>query len=533
MDSREQAFTLTLDSLPTQVFLDQEYDLMRHLTAAEKPPVLADIMGRETVIVVVEKDEEPLYRPLIQALGIEQSTLVAPDELTFTMFKENSLVVCGHGNPVARTFLGGPAPHTAGLSLEVSQHPFHDTHNILQIHAGSIQESAAVKRKLRHYGKYSQLAFDMGTVTMKKTRETRNGVVVLEHPATLAVAPGQDPTLGQIMDTLLERQVIFVGEKHDRHAHHLNQLEIIRHLHAAGADVAVGMEMFHQPYQPAVDAYLAGDIDERAFLATSRYYHEWRYDYGLYKPIVDFLKENNIPLLALNIPGDISRQVARKGLESLDAGQRAGLPSELDFSDPAYRDELKAVFGQHGPQTGIEAFDYFFQAQILWDESMAARAARFLETHPGHRLVILAGNGHVRFGHGIPQRLFRRTGASYTIIVQDEGLHKGIADHVLLTTDVKGSPAPTLGVMVEEKDGTLAIAGVSSQGPAENAGLEKGDIIRALDGHPVSGLADLKLALYYCQPDQTTTIQVLRGEKPLEKEITLFAFNPFSGHGKK
>lgn len=533
MDSQEQAFTLELDSLPTQVFLDQEVDLMRHLTAAEKPPVLANIMGRDTVIVVAEKDQEPLYRPLIHALGVGQSRFVAPHELTFTMFKENSLVVCGHGNPVARTFLGGPAPPAAGLSLEVSRHPFNDTHDILLVHAGSTQESAAVEHKLRHYGKYSQLAFDMGKNTMKKTRETSSGLVVLEHPATLALTPGQDPTLGQILDTLLDSRVIFVGEKHDRHAHHLNQLEIIRHLHAAGADVAVGMEMFHQPFQPAVDAYLAGDIDERAFLAASRYYDEWRYDYGLYKPVVDFLRKNNIPLLALNIPGDISRQVARKGLESLDAGQKAELPNALDFSNSAYRDELKAVFDQHGSQTGIEAFDYFLQAQILWDESMAARAARFLDAHPGHKLVILAGNGHVRFGHGIPQRLFRRTGAPYTIIVQDEGLQKGIADHVLLTTAVDGNPAPKLGVMVEEKDGALTIAGISGNGPAEKAGLEKGDIIRAFDKHPVNGLADLKLALYYCKPDQTTTIQVLRGDKTLEKEVTLFAINAFSMHGKK
>ena len=368
---------------------------------------------------------------------------------------------------------------------------------------------------------------------MKEIDAAQNGITVLEHPATLALTPGQDPTLGQILDTLLDNRIIFVGEKHDRYAHHLNQLEIIRHLYASGADLAVGMEMFHQPYQQAIDDYLEGSIDERKFLEQSRYYHEWRYDYGLYKPIVDFLKQNNIPLLALNIPGDISKQVARKGLESLNAEQKAKLPAELDFSNAAYRDELKAVFDQHGPQTGIEEFNYFLQAQILWDESMAEKAARFLETHPNHKLVILAGNGHLRYGHGIPQRLFRRTGAPYTIVLQDESMQKGIADHVLLTSTVKGRPSPKLGVMVEEKDGALAIAGISKKGPAEKAGLEKGDVIKAFDGHPISGLADLKLALFYCRRDQTTTIQVQRGDQALETDITLFEFNSFSVHMPK
>ncbi|MEN8245230.1 MAG: ChaN family lipoprotein [Thermodesulfobacteriota bacterium] len=533
MDRQEQTFTLELDSLPTQVVLDQEYDLMRKLTASETPPVLANIMGREEVIVVVHKEHEPVYRPLIKALGIGQTQVSSPDELTFSELKKHSLIICDHNNPIAQTLLGGPAPPATGLSLDVSKHPYNDTESILLVHSGNVKESMAVQRKLRHYGKYSQLAFDMGKVTVNKTSETRNGIAVLEHPASLALTPDQDPTLGQILDTLLENQVIFVGEKHDRYAHHLNQLEIIRHLYASGADVAVGMEMFHQPFQPVVDDYLAGRIDEHEFLEKSEYYNAWRFDFGLYKPIIDFLKENNIPLLALNIPGNVSRQVAREGLESLNTEQRAWVPEELDFSNAAYRDDLKTVFDQHGAQTGIQEFDYFLQAQILWDESMAARAARFLETHPDHKLVILAGNGHIRFGHGIPQRLYRRSKEPYVIVVQDEAMQAGIADHVLLTSTVKGKPAPKLGVMVEEKDGALAIAGISKKGPAEKAGLEKGDIIRSFDGQSIEDLADLKLALYYCRQDQTVFIKVQRGDQVLEKEITLFAFNPFSMHGKK
>ena len=533
MDRQEQAFTLALESLPTRIVLDEEYDLMRQLTAAETPPVLAGIMGRKKVTLVVDRQQEALYRPLVQALGVGEISLAFPDDITFADLKNNVLVIGGHDNPLSRTLLGTQAPSDAGLDLEVFKHPYNDAHSMLLVHAGNPEEVMAVQRKLRHYGKYSRVAFDQGKVVLKETKASQNGLTVSQHPATLALRPGLDPTLGQILDTLQTRRVIFVGEKHDRYAHHMNQLEIIRHLHAAGAKVAVGMEMFHQPFQPAIDGYLAGRIDEREFLAKSRYFHEWRYDFGLYKPIVDFIKQNNIPLLALNIPGEVSRQVARQGLASLGAAQKAWVPGDLDFSNTVYRNELKAVFGQHGSQTGIDNFDYFLQAQILWDESMAARAARFLATHPGHTLVILAGNGHIRFGHGIPQRLFRRSGEPHFIIVQDEEMQAGVADHVLLTAAVNGRSAPKLGVMVEEKEGALTIAGISSKSPAEKAGLEKGDIVRALDGHPVNGLADLKLALYYCRPDQATTIQVMRGEQLLEKGITLFEFNSFSPHMKK
>ena len=533
MDKQEQDFMLKLDSLPTQVFLDQEIDLMRQLTTAETPPVLAGIMGQKKAIVVATTEQQPVYGPLVKALGIRETTLSSSDDLTFAALKENSLVICGFDNPLAQTLLGGRALPETGLALKVFKHPYNESERILLVHARTVQESLKVQYKLRHYGKYNELGFDLGKVVVKNTAEAGNGLTLLERPATLALQLGQDPTLGQVLDTLPAYRVIFVGEKHDRYAHHMNQLEIIRHLFASGADVAVGMEMFHQPFQPVVDDYLAGKIGERQFLEKTRYYKEWGYDYSLYKPIVDFLKKNNIPLLALNLPGSINKQVARKGLESLDADQNSWLPAELDFTNVAYRDELKAVFDQHGDQIGIDEFDYFLQAQILWDESMADKAFQFIDTHPNHHLVVLAGNGHIRYGHGIPQRFFRRSGVPHVIIVQDESLQKGIADHVLLTTSIKGPSAPKIGVMVEEKEGALSIAGISKNGPAEKAGLEKGDVIQAFDGHPIAALADLRLALYYCRKDQTTTLQVLRGDQVLEKKITLFAFSTFSMHGKK
>ena len=88
-------------------------------------------------------------------------------------------------------------------------------------------------------------------------------------------------------------------------------------------------------------------------------------------------------------------------------------------------------------------------------------------------------------------------------------------------------------LIAKNGNGALTIAGVSQKGPAEQAGLEKGDVIKSFDGYPINVLADLKLALYYCRQDQTTSIQVQRGDQVLEKEITLLEFNSFSGHMKK
>jgi len=150
-----------------------------------------------------------------------------------------------------------------------------------------------------------------------------------------------------------------------------------------------------------------------------------------------------------------------------------------------------------------------------------------LAKHPEHKMVILAGNGHVRHKYGIPDRLYRRNHESFTVVVQDEEIEDGVADYILLTTKLNGKVSPKLGVMVEEKDQRLVIKGVSQSGPAKKAGLEKGDVIEMFAERPVQSLADLKLALFYGNIGSTVKIKVKRADKTIDKEIELFDFERF------
>lgn len=78
-----------------------------------------------------------------------------------------------------------------------------------------------------------------------------------------ALAPSALLDLDGVAARLTERQTVFVGESHNRYEHHLNQLEIIRRLHAAHPDLAIGMEYFQQPFQRYLDEYIAGTLDEK------------------------------------------------------------------------------------------------------------------------------------------------------------------------------------------------------------------------------------------------------------------------------
>jgi uncharacterized iron-regulated protein len=213
---------------------------------------------------------------------------------------------------------------------------------------------------------------------------------------------------------LAAARVIYIGEKHDRAADHAAQVALIARLHQQDPSLALGMEMFKRPFQKWVSDYVAGRIDEPKLLAKTEWAERWGFDFALYRPILRFARDHHLPVLALNARDEITRQVARQGLASLDPVDRDTLP-ELDLEVATHRARLEAVFAQHGH--GKLAFEGFYAAQVIWDETMAHEVAAALAAEdPPHRVVVLAGSGHVRYRDGIPERAARRGATPYLTI---------------------------------------------------------------------------------------------------------------------
>jgi uncharacterized iron-regulated protein len=335
------------------------------------------------------------------------------------------------------------------------------------------------------------------------------------------------PDLAAILPQLAEDRVVFVGERHTNYSDHLSQLAIIRGLHERRPDLAIGMEYFQQPFQQYLDEYVAGTLSETDLLAKSQYFTRWGYDFRLYEPILKYARENRIPLVALNLPSEIVQKVGQSGLAGLTEQERAAIPRHLDRSNPAYREYLQSVFKDHPRRPGAD-FENFLDAQLLWDEGMAARAAGYLEEHPARALVVLAGIGHVQYGFGIPDRLTRRIDVSRAILVNGlgESFQPNVADFVLLTTEVRLPPPGTLGVMLEPGSEGLRLASFARDSAARAAGLEAGDRIVSLNGGAVKDLSDVKLVLWNKQPGDRVRVGVKReswllGGQELSFEVTL------------
>ena len=79
---------------------------------------------------------------------------------------------------------------------------------------------------------------------------------------------------------------------------------------------------------------------------------------------------------------------------------------------------------------------------------------------------------------------------------------------------------PWLGVFTQEALGRLIVTRVAEDGPAEKAGLKRGDLIVGVGGKPVSGMAEFyRLIWANGKPGAAIALDVLQGAAVRQVEI--------------
>jgi uncharacterized iron-regulated protein len=223
---------------------------------------------------------------------------------------------------------------------------------------------------------------------------------------------GKEKLMSEAISELKNNRIILVGEHHTDQNHHFGQLNVIQALHEAGAQVAIGLEMFRNDSQQALDQWVAGNISEKQF--EEIYYDNWTYPWSVYRMIFEYARKEKIPMLGLNVPREITRQVSREGFNSLSEEQRGKLKDVSCRVDKEYMDYIKKAFGGHAH--GKINFTYFCEAQMVWDTAMAVNTLAYLKKEPDAVVVLLAGAGHVQKG-AVPRQIRDRSQIPHTVIL--------------------------------------------------------------------------------------------------------------------
>ncbi len=232
---------------------------------------------------------------------------------------------------------------------------------------------------------------------------------------------GHAVTADEVYADLMSARAVCVGEEHSNPHAHWAQLQVIdeitRRAQAANKQIALGMEMFQRPYQGVLDDFAGGRIDEAAMLARTGWKERWGFDFALYRPLIVLALERKAQILALNVLTELKKKFSSKGLDGLSPTDRAKIP-EMDLTDAQHRAWWDAEMQDHpgghgdhahgGPSSEEKAmFDRMYRVQVLWDETMADTAARWLTAGENRMIVILAGDGHCH-DSAIVKRLARR-----------------------------------------------------------------------------------------------------------------------------
>ena len=253
-------------------------------------------------------------------------------------------------------------------------------------------------------------------------------------------------SINQVADSLCgSYDVIYFGEHHDYWKSHKAELELLKALHERCDSIAVAMEMFERDVQSVLDRYLAGEITEEAFLASSRPWPNYKTDY---RPIIEFAKANNIPVIAANVPTRIARSVAHNGrniLDSLSEAERRWIADTVFYDSKEYRKnffETMQSIGHTGDIASEDVLQRFYEAQCLKDATMAESIVRFLDKHPNYMVLHINGGFHSDYHLGIPYQLKKlRPDLRIAVIatISPEEIDSGVGDYLLID-DRKAKP---------------------------------------------------------------------------------------------
>lgn len=348
--------------------------------------------------------------------------------------------------------------------------------------------------------------------------------------AAVCPAPGEwrsgkgdaiDPS--SLYRELAKAQVVLLGEQHDRLEHHRWQLHTLAALHALRPDLVIGLEMLPREAQEALDAWVAGEIDEAQFLAQSRWHEAWGFDPQLYLPILHFARMNRIPVFAINLERSLVTRIAREGWEAVPAEERYGIPPPVGLTK-SYEDYLKTVLLGH--PTGGEDGDLerFVAAQLVWDRAMAAGLAD--AARDGRLAVGLVGSGHLGRDRGVPHQL-RDLGIteSRSLMPLDDDGTCASAGRLAVADAVYGvapgqryePPKPMLlGVRIETVAEGVAVRHVGSDSVAEQAGILVGDTLTQAAGVVLTDAGTLVAIIRRQSPGSVLPLTVLRDGKQIE-----------------
>ncbi|MCA1633958.1 MAG: ChaN family lipoprotein [Acidobacteria bacterium] len=290
-------------------------------------------------------------------------------------------------------------------------------------------------------------------------------------------AKGRRVTLREIVEAQGGADVLLVGETHDDRVAHFVEAELLRLVDERYGQkskrgtrpIALSLEMFERDVQLVLDEYLGGLIAERHFMLSSR---PWKNYVSDYRPLVEYAREQKLPVIAANAPARYVSRVTGLGpdsLRTLSPTARDWLPP-LPYA-PASR-EYKAKFRRFmqgdapaaavppagatptqpaaptaqapaNPHAAHGGAGFLLEAQTLRDAAMAHSITEYLREKPAALVIHVNGRFHSEERLGVAEQIKHYRPLTRVLVLTivpgegsndfDAGRLGGLGDFVILT----------------------------------------------------------------------------------------------------
>jgi len=252
---------------------------------------------------------------------------------------------------------------------------------------------------------------------------------------------GHPLTFAEIARRCAASDVVFFGEQHSDAVCNAVAAQVFHGLLQRSRPAALAMEFFERDTQAALDAYLAGQSDEAAFITATRQNR----DYLLaHRPLVELCRTAGAPILAANAPRRLVREFRMSKMpfdafrKSRSAEDQRWLPRASEhLAGPYFQRFLEAVKDHptapptptsgpallplteaggaaiastpaHPAASDTDSHIVSFRPMLLWDDSMAESVADYRAAHGGHRVMLVVGRFHVASEGGTLQKFRQR-----------------------------------------------------------------------------------------------------------------------------
>ena len=349
-------------------------------------------------------------------------------------------------------------------------------------------------------------------------------------------ANGDIITPAEMVKRLEDTGLLFLGETHTNLDYHKVQLRVLRELHESGREVLIGLEMFPYTQQDSLDNWNKNLYSEAGFIELAGWYEYWSYNWGYYRDIFLFARDNGLRMFAINTPRDVVTAVRKKGFENLSEEEAAHIPGEVAPVTDEQRQMYNAFFEVDDSlhrALDKDALEGMYRAQTTWDATMGWNALQALKENggPDAIMVVLIGSGHVTFGLGSERQTAPHYDGKISSIIplsifDDVGepvqqVRASYANFLWGLPKEEAPAFPSLGVslMGSLGDQPMQLIQVSAGSVGEQAGLEVGDVLLSIDGKVLDSAISLRKAVSDYRWGDVVTAKIRRDDEMVSLEI--------------